>query len=336
MSLYCGIDLHSNNHVISIIDEHDKRIVERKLDNRLTDTLAVLEPYRHELVSVAVESTPNWYWLVDGLDDHGYRTRLVNTTAVKQYDGLKYTDDRHDAFWLAHLSRLNILPTGYIYPRPQRAVRDLLRLRLNLTRHRASLLLKMHSLYRLHFGEPLSRNQLLARKTVPITFTDAHTQTAWQTLLAAARSLTLQLKSIERSLQHELESRNDYQRLTAVNGIGTILALTILLETGDIARFPHVGDYASYCRCVKSERLSNDKKKGVGNRRCGNKYLSWAYSEAAHFMIRFEPTVKRFYERKRQQTNGLIAIRATAHKIARAFYHVLRDQIAFDVNKAFH
>ncbi|MFN4290123.1 MAG: transposase [Permianibacter sp.] len=150
-----------------------------------------------------------------------------------------------------------------------------------------------------------------------------------------AHNLNKQVKTIELALQQALGARTDYQRLTAVNGIGNILALTILLETGDILRFPRVGDYTSYCRCVKTERLSNDKKKGSGNRKCGNKYLSWAYSEAAHFMLRYEPTVKRFYERKRQKTNGLVAIRATAHKIARAFYHVLRDQTAFDVHKAF-
>ena len=272
---------------------------------------------------------------MDGLHDHGYHTKLVNTTAVKQYDGLKYADDRHDAFWLAHLSRLNILPTGYIYPRPQRAIRDLLRVRLHLTRYRATMLLKLHGIYRLHYGEPLARNRLLAKKAKPIRFDDAHTQTSWQHLMLLAQHIDRQVKSIERTLQDELSRNEHYQRLIAVNGIGNILALTILLETGDITRFAKVGNYASYCRCVKTERLSNQKKKGRGNAKCGNKYLSWAYSEAAHFLIRFEPRVKRYYERKKQRTNGRIAIRATAHKIARAFYYVLKEQVAFDVNKAF-
>lgn len=197
------------------------------------------------------------------------------------------------------------------------------------------MLLKLHGTYRLHFGEPIPRNRLLAKKAEPIRFADAHTQTAWQNLLLLAKSIDRQVKAIERSLQQELASDGDYQRLTAVHGIGNILALTILLETGDINRFAKFGHYASYCRCVKTERLSNKKMQGSGNAKCGNKFLSWAYSEAAHFLIRFEPRVKRFYQRKRQRTNGRIAISATAHKIARAFYYVLRDKVPFDVSKAF-
>ena len=126
MGLYCGIDLHSNNHVLTVIDEADRKVYERRLPNELAITKAALAPYRAELVAVAVESTFNWYWLVDGLMEAGYAVRLVNTAAVRQYEGLKHTDDEHDAFWLAHLMRLGILPTGYICPKigPGREVRD--------------------------------------------------------------------------------------------------------------------------------------------------------------------------------------------------------------------
>ena len=124
MKLYCGIDLHSNNHWLTIIDEQTKRLVEKRLRNDLSLTLSVLEPYRSELTGIAVESTYNWYWLVDGLMDAGYQVKLVNTSAVCQYEGLKHSDDRDDAFHLAHLMQLGILPTGYIYPKKERAVRD--------------------------------------------------------------------------------------------------------------------------------------------------------------------------------------------------------------------
>ena len=110
MSLYCGIDLHSNNQVIVVIDDQDKRLLERRVPNELGATLSLLEPFWEDLLGVAVESPYNWYWLFDGLLDHGYSLRLVNTAAVQQYSGLKYSDDRHDAFWLAHLMRLGILP----------------------------------------------------------------------------------------------------------------------------------------------------------------------------------------------------------------------------------
>ena len=140
MGLYCGIDLHSNNHVLTVIDEADRRVYERRLPKDLAITQAALEPYRAELVAVAVESTFNWYWLVDGLMEAGYAVRLVNTAAVRQYEGLKHTEDEHDAFWLAHLMRLGILPTGYIYPKSGRGLRDLARQRMRLVQHRSSLI----------------------------------------------------------------------------------------------------------------------------------------------------------------------------------------------------
>ncbi len=126
MKLYGGLDLHSTNVVIQLINEKDEVMYRKKLGCDLDRILAGLEPFKETIEGLAVESTFNWYWLVDGLMDVGYPVQLVNTAAVKQYEGLKYTDDDSDAFWLAHLMRLGILPTGYIYPKATRGVRDLL------------------------------------------------------------------------------------------------------------------------------------------------------------------------------------------------------------------
>ncbi|MGR9116528.1 MAG: transposase [Gammaproteobacteria bacterium] len=133
----------------------------------------------------------------------------------------------------------------------------------------------------------------------------------------------------------EIEPKASYDIITSMTGVGPILGTTIVLETGDIRRFDQVGHYASYCRCVKSEKTSNGKKKGEGNAKSGNKYLSWAFSEAAHFAVRYEPLAKRFYERKRRRTNGIVAICSVAHKLARAAYYMLRDQTRFDATRLF-
>lgn len=126
-ALYCGMDLHSNNTFIALTDERDRAVLERRVPNELATVLRAIEPLREQIAGIAVESTFNWYWLVDGLMDSGYPVHLTNPAAAKQYEGLKFTDDRHDARWLAHMLRLGILPTGYIYPKEERAVRDLLR-----------------------------------------------------------------------------------------------------------------------------------------------------------------------------------------------------------------
>ena len=92
-----------------------------------------------------------------------------------------------------------------------------------------------------------------------------------------------------------------------------------------------VGHFASYCRCVGSEHVSNGKRKGAGNTKNGNKYLSWAFIEAAHFAIRYETVIRTYYQRKRAQTHPLVALKAVAHKLARACYHMLREQVPFDL-----
>jgi transposase len=117
--------------------------------------------------------------------------------------------------------------------------------------------------------------------------------------------------------------------------MGQILGMTILWETGEMGRFTTVGDFASYCRCVGSQHLSNGKRKGQGNVKNGNKYLAWAFVEAANFAVRYNAQSKRFYQRKQAKTNGVVAIKAVAHKLARACYYILRDQVPFAVNKAF-
>lgn len=334
MTLYCGIDLHSNNHVVVLIDQADRRVVERRLVNELDKTLTLLEPYRHELAGIVVESTFNWYWLVDGLIEAGYPVSLANTAAIKQYEGLKYSEDRYDAFYLAHLLRLQILPTGYIYPREDRLLRDLMRRRMALVRSASRELISAQSQIWRYTGRRISTNRLRRPDFEPALEPE-------QLRLSVLGALGLyhdyrqEIVRIEQAVLSQAQLREPFQVLKTINGVGPILALVIMLETGDIGRFPSVGDYSSYCRCVNSQRLSNGKRKGQGNRKSGNKYLSWAFSEAAHFCVRYDPLAKRFYERKRQKRNAIVAIRACAHKLARASYYMLREHSAFDAERLF-
>lgn len=334
MSLYCGIDLHSNNHVVVVIDENDHRLEERRLGNDLSLTLSLLNPYQDQIFGIVVESTFNWYWLVDGLQDAGYRVVLANPAGIKQYEGLKYSDDRYDAYWLAHLLRLGLLKTGYIYPRKQRAIRDALRRRMQLVRTGSRQLICAQSQIWRSTGIRVSSG-VLKKPDFQIALPDPVTPLAVRSHLLVYQTIRQEIERLEDFVLEAIKADVSYRLLTGMTGIGPILGMTILLETGDIGRFHRVGQYASYCRCVKSERTSNGKKKGEGNAKSGNKYLSWAFSEAAHFAVRYEPLAKRFYERKRRRTNGIVAIRSVAHKLARAVYYMLKDQVPFDAPRLF-
>jgi transposase len=337
MKLYGGMDLHSTNVVTQLIDEGDKVLYRKKQSCDLDQILKGLEPFKDNIEGIAVESTYNWYWLVDGLMEAGYRVHLVNTTAVKQYEGLKYTDDDSDAFWLAHLLRLGILPTGHIYPKESRAVRDLLRKRGQLVRQRTAHILSIENLYARNSGDRLSCNAIkcLTEEQIQKQFADPNVALAIDSNRILMNALDQQIKVLEQALLKQTKLNPRYRKLLTIDGVGEVLALTITLETGDIGRFAQVGNFTSYCRCVGSEKLSNGKKKGQGNSKNGNKYLAWAFVEAANFAIRFNEQAKRFYQRKAAKRNRVVALKAVAHKLARASYYVMRDQVPFDSAKLF-
>ncbi|MGY6216101.1 IS110 family transposase [Methylolobus aquaticus] len=221
MALYCGIDLHSNNHVVVVIDDEDRRILERRWGNDVALTLQTLDPYRSELVGVAVESTFNWYWLVDGLQEAGYPMRLVNTTAVQQYAGLKYTDDRYDAYWLAHLMRLGILPTGHIYPKEQRAIRDLLRRRMQLVHAASAQLISLQSQIWRQTAERIATRRLKQADFV-VNVPGAAQRLSAQSALLVYRAIQDQQALLEEVLLQVVRPQPDYQQFTTIPGVGAI------------------------------------------------------------------------------------------------------------------
>jgi transposase len=331
------MDLHSTNNVTVVIDEQDRVVYQKRLPNDLVLILKELSVYQSELQGVVVESTYNWYWLVDGLMEQGYKVHLANTAAIQQYEGLKYTDDHSDARWLAHLLRLEVLPEGYIYPRAERAVRDLLRKRSQLVRQRTTNLLSIQNLLTRNTGSSLSANRIkgLDVQQVDEILPNEDLALAVKANLSVMSSADQQVELLEQTVTQRVKLRPQVSFLKSVPGIGEILALTIMLETGDIGRFCSVGNFASYCRCVGSQKISNGKKKGKGNTKNGNKYLAWAFVEAAHFAIQYNSKIKSFYQRKKAKTKIVVALKAVAHKLCRACYYIIRDGVAFDVSRAF-
>jgi len=335
--LYAGIDLHSSNNYIGVINEQDERLYSKRHPNQLGSVLNALEPFKKNLQGVVVESTYNWYWLVDGLQDHGYKVHLANPSAIKQYEGLKHTDDKWDSFWLAHIFRLNILPEGYIYPKEERPVRDLLRRRSMFVRHRTAHMLSLQSAITRNLGINVNSNEIkkLKEQDAERLFDSPQLIFTAESNIATIGFLGKRIKLIEKEVLSQIKLKPEFELLMTIHGIGKILGLTIMLEVGDIGRFLKVGDYSSYCRSVKSEKISNKKKKGEGNRKNGNRYLSWAYVEAAHFAIRKGSKAQRFYQKKKAQRNGAIATKALANKLTRASYYVMRDQAPFDEDMLF-
>jgi transposase len=252
---------------------------------------------------------------------------------------VKHVDDNHDAFWLAELLQLGILPEGYIYPKETRALRDLLRKRQQLVRLRTALILSLQNMVTRNCGTKVPTHHL---KTLKEDRVEVYLQENEDLLLAGSANkscmdaLSREILRIEAAVEKKLKLRAPYHQLLTLPGVGRILASTIMLETGAISRFSKVGCYASYCRKVNSRWTSNEKVKGHGNKKNGNKYLAWAFGEAAARARLFHRASREFYQRKlRQKKNAALAHGALAHKLARAAFYILRDNVAFQQERMF-
>lgn len=332
-----GIDLHGNNLVMGVINQDGTRVVHRKLECQLSEVMKFLKPFKARLQSMAVESTFNWYWLVDGLHQQGYPIDLANPAKIEQYSGIKHADDKHDAFHLAELQRLNILPKAYIYDAELRPVRDLLRRRTNLVQQRTALFLSFKSLYARTTGQtmPLATLKSMEPKEATTLYKHPANQLIAKIQLEHIGALDRSIGLIEKAVLASARQLPLYEKLLTLPGIGKILGMTITMEVGDIGRFKTDGDFASYCRAVDSRRLSNGKQKGENNQKCGNKYLSWAFVEAANFAKRSDESCRRWYDRKKAKTSTMIATKALACKLAKAAWHVMTHQTDYDARRMF-
>ena len=338
MKLYCGVDLHSNDGVYAIINDESKRIFKKRIENNLEKVLETLDPFKKDLESTAVESTYSWYWLVDGLQANHLPVYLANPAAIDQYDGLKDANDTTDAFFLAELRRLGILKEGYIYPREERPVRDLLRRRMLLVHHRTSIMLSMQSLLSRETGHQFGWRQVCRLSEEDLTNLLHNDETLLFTAhheMSVVRYLTNKIDLFEKEIARHVKLRPDYELLLTMPGIGMILGLTIMLEVGDIARFNKGGNFTSYCRCAGAKHTSNGKKKSDKNRKNGNRYLSWAMVEAPHHAIRWCEVAHKFYQHKMAKTNGSVATKALASKWSKAAYYVLKNQEPFNIERGF-
>ena len=336
-TLMAGMDLHGNNVMVAIVDADGARLQHRRLGCDLDEIVEFMEPYRPELACIAVESTFNWYWLVDGLRARGFTVVLANPAKVDQYNGIKHADDKTDAYFLAELLRLKILPTGYIYDPELRPVRDMLRRRMGLVRQRTALTLSVKSLHQRTTGQVLDLRRLKAME--PIESSALYTHPANQLIVRVQKEhidwLDQSIREIEKAVLAVALQQPYYQRLQTMPGIGIILGLTISMEVGDIGRFAGPGQFASYCRTVDSKRVSNGKKKGENNEKCGNKHLAWAFVEAAHGARRFDGTCRKWFDRKAAKKGTTIATKALACKLAKAAWFVMTNGVDYDSGRMF-
>ncbi len=334
--LYAGADLHGNNVFLSLCNEAGDNVFRRRVKANLAAVNEALDPFWERIKVLGVESTFNWYWFVDGLREQGHNIKLGNPAKMEQYKGLKITNDLTDADWLAEQLRIGIFPECYIYPKETRSVRDALRRRQLFVRRRTQVLLSLGGLLE-RYGIKAPGAAKLEKWTsedIQAVGLDEWVELQLEMLLKAVKESDQNAKTIEKRVLAFVKPTQQYLRITTMPGIGMALGMLIVLESGDFSRFASAGNYASYCRTVRSERTSNDKKKGSNNSKNGNKYLAWAFIEAATFAARFNPRIHSWYEKKKRKSGVPKAKKALACKLAKAVFHVMNGK-DFDENMMF-
>lgn len=337
MNTYAGIDLHSNNSYLVVMDEHEKLHFSKRIPNDIEHFIRILSEFKDSLTGLVIESTYNWYWLADGLMEQGYRVHLAMPSKIKQYSGKKYTNDKSDAVWLARLLKLGLVEGGYIIPPAMRSQRELTRKRMQMVQQQTQTTLSIQSMLVRYYNNKLSASKIRKLSTEALTrhCSDEHIAVCVSALHQALQSQMDAVLRLEVHIMKQYKQTADFKKLKAMPGIGDVLAVVIQSEVGEISRFKSAGCFASYCRLVNSERISNEKKKGANNAKNGNPYLCWAFIEATNAAIRAYEPISKFYQRKVSRKNPASARVAVAHKLARAVYYVLKNGEVFDMNKAF-
>ena len=327
-TFHCGIDLGSRQSQVAVLDEHQNVLLNAKLPNKLDEIRRILKPYEGRIQAV-VESTYNWYWLVDGLQAAAIPVTLAHTAGLAAISSAKVKTDRRDAVTLARLLRAGMVPPAYIYPPEHRPIRDLLRHRWDLVAMRATeyrrlrLLLNQNGICEIALGDLKTLDEEEVNELVN------HPLIRMKAMLEVERAAMFgqQIALVERQLEDLAEDRPEYSLLNTIPGIGRILGMTILYEVGDISRFEDHRKFSSYCRVVPGCADSSTMRRKGRNDKSGNPYLKWAFTQAAVKAVNSYPRFKTFFERQAKTHNGrakkLIAYSITAHLIARATYHVL-------------
>ena len=331
---YCGIDLHARTMYVCILNHDGEILVHRDMQARPETFLKVIAPYREDIV-VAVECIFTWYWLADLCAQQGLPFVLGHALYMKAIHGGKAKNDRIDARKIAVLLRGGMIPQAYVYPAEMRATRDLLRRRMHLMRKRAELLghiQNTNSQYNLpEIGKKIAYKA--NRDGIAERFPDPAVQKSIEVDLALIDYYDRLLRDMELTVlktakQHDA---NTLYLLRTVPGIGEILSLVLLYEIHDIQRFPRVQDFVSYCRLVKCAKESAGKRYGTSGTKIGNAYLKWAFSEAAVLFLRTNPAGQKYLARLEKKHGKGKALTVLAHKLARAVYHMLKRETAFDM-----
>jgi transposase len=321
---------------VCILDQKGQVLVHKNIKTNPDSLLKIISPYLPDM-ALAVECIFTWYWLADFCNDYNIPFVLGHALYMKAIHGAKTKNDRIDSHKIAALLRAGMIPMAYVYPAEMRATRDLLRRRMFFKHKRSELLAHIENTRHQYLLPEFEKRIAFKRNRVGIAerFPNPSTQKSIQTdldLLSVYDKKVIELEYFV--TKHARKHKpNDLYLLRSVPGIGEVLSLVILYEIQDITRFPTVQDFASYARLIKPKRESAGKTYSGRNRKIGNAYLKWAFSEAVLLLIRGSDEIKEYHLKLKNKHGKAKAIAILSHRLGRAVYHILKNKQAFDMKR---
>jgi transposase len=331
---YCGIDLHTKNMYICILDQAGNILLHKNFPANPQALLQVIEPYLPD-IAITVECMFTWYWIADLCRSRNIPFVLGHALYMRAIHGAKTKNDKIDAHKMAVLLRGGLIPMAYVYPPQMRSTRDLLRRRMHFMYKRSELLAHIQNT-RNQYNLP-DFNRCIARKRnragVLDHFEDKSVRKSIELNLSLLRQYEFLLNDAELFITGHAKEHdpNNLYLLQTIPGVGKILALVLLYEIHDINRFERVQNFTSYARLVKPKKESAGKVRGTSNRKMGNAYLKWAFSEATLLLIRQKQEIKDLHLKLKNKHGKPRALAIIAHKLGRTVYYMLKNQQAFDL-----
>jgi transposase len=331
---YCGIDLHTKSMYVCILDQAGEILVHKNISTSPQAFLRIIEPFLPD-VAVSVECIFTWYWIADLCREENIPFILGHALYMKAIHGAKTKNDKIDSHKIAVLLRGGMIPMAYVYPAEMRSTRDLLRRRMHFMYKRSELLSHIQntrSQYNLpEFDKCISRKK--NRTGISEHFEDVSVRKSIELNLTLLKQYDLLLNDVELYLTRHAKEHdpNNLYILHTIPGVGKILALVMLYEIQDITRFQRVQNFTSYARLIKPQKKSAGKVTGSGNRKIGNAYLKWAFSEATLLLIREKQEIKELHLELKNKHGKARALAIISHKLGRAVYYMLKNHQAFDM-----
>ncbi len=335
---FCGGDMHSKSSYFVVLDRTGKRVRKANLANQANLFKDFIAPFAGQVI-VGVESNFNYPWLFDLCQAQNIPFILGHAAYMRAIAGNKTKNDRLDASTIANLMRTNFFPLAFPYPKEDRHVRDLLRRRHFFVRQRTGLIthckLTLYQENIIEYGSSAVFKNQLKSKTLIESIDSPMVKLNLETNIKMIVSLNMTIAFLEKSIKEAVkkDKAKQYVLLQTIPGVGELIALIIIYETYDIKRFKSHQKYASYCRVVMPQRMSNGIKKKGGNPKMGNPYLKWAFGQILHNARMCNEAIDAFYRRLERKHGTKKARAIMAHKFNTAVYYMLKNETEFDLNK---